>query len=113
MRARGGAGASVGERWPTRASRLACECARGTRIRCRTHSRDIVPHPQVNPAGLKYMKPHQRVNKFPKASALTLKANLWTNYARSEQASPRAHPLREAARGWHGPELFPAGSTAT
>ena len=28
------------------------------------------------------MKPHQRVNKFPKANCLTLKANLWTNYLR-------------------------------
>lgn len=30
------------------------------------------------------MQPHQRVNKFPKASALTLKANLWSNYARMQ-----------------------------
>jgi hypothetical protein len=65
-------------------------------------------HPalQVNPVGLKYMKPHQRVNKFPKASALTLKANLWSNFARSQPRSPLAHRLLEAARRWLGPDLF-------
>ena len=37
---------------------------------------------QVDPCELPLMKPHQRVNKFPKANCLTLKANLWTNYLR-------------------------------
>ena len=37
---------------------------------------------QVDPPDLRNLQPHQRVNKFPKASALTLKANLWSNFAR-------------------------------
>ena len=31
------------------------------------------------------LKPYQKVNKFPKASALTLKANLWSNFYRMQQ----------------------------
>ena len=34
---------------------------------------------------LRLLKPYQKVNKFPKASCLTLKANLWTNFFRMQE----------------------------
>lgn len=40
---------------------------------------------QVDPAELQKLEPHQRINKFPKASALTLKANLYANFARMQR----------------------------
>ena len=38
--------------------------------------------PQVDPSDLRHLKWYQKVNKFPKASALTLKSNLWSYFAR-------------------------------
>ena len=40
---------------------------------------------QIDPLSLRMLKPYQKVNKFPKASALTLKANLWSNFYRMQQ----------------------------
>jgi len=37
---------------------------------------------QVEPSDLCCFQPHQKVNKFPRASALTLKSNLWACFAR-------------------------------
>lgn len=37
---------------------------------------------QVEPSDLSWFLPHQKVNKFPRASALTLKSNLWACFAR-------------------------------
>ena len=46
---------------------------------------------QVDPPELRHLHPLQRVNKFPKASALTLKANLWANFARMQRKYGREH----------------------
>ena len=40
---------------------------------------------QVEPTDLRQLKPHQKVNKFPKASALTLKSNLYAHFARMQR----------------------------
>ena len=37
---------------------------------------------QIEPSDLCWFQPHQKVNKFPRASALTLKSNLWSCFAR-------------------------------
>ena len=37
---------------------------------------------QVEPSDLCWFQPHQKVNKFPRASALTLKSNLWSCFAK-------------------------------
>lgn len=39
---------------------------------------------QVDPLSLRLLKPYQKVNKFPKASCLTLKANLWSSFLRMQ-----------------------------
>ena len=46
---------------------------------------------QVEPTDLCKLRSHQKVNKFPRASALTLKANLWSCYARMCQKHGRQH----------------------
>ena len=46
---------------------------------------------QVEPADLEFFFPHQRVNKFPRASALTLKSNLWSCFARMLQKYGAEH----------------------
>ena len=38
----------------------------------------------MDPLSLRALKPYQKVNKFPKASCLTLKANLWTSFLRMQ-----------------------------
>ena len=40
---------------------------------------------QVDPTLLRQFRTHQKVNKFPKANALTLKSNLWSHFARMLQ----------------------------
>ena len=46
---------------------------------------------QCDTARFADLKPHQRVNKFPRASALTLKANLWTNFLRMQERFGAEH----------------------
>ena len=38
----------------------------------------------MDPLSLRLLKPYQKVNKFPKASCLTLKANLWSSFLRMQ-----------------------------
>ena len=40
---------------------------------------------QMDPSLLTRLLPHQKVNKFPRATALTLKANLWMNVKQMQQ----------------------------
>ena len=37
---------------------------------------------QIEPSELCLFQPHQKINKFPRASAITLKSNLWSCFAR-------------------------------
>jgi tubulin polyglutamylase TTLL5 len=46
---------------------------------------------QVDPEALRRLAPWQKVNKFPKASALTLKANLWTCFKQMQDRHGREH----------------------
>jgi len=46
---------------------------------------------QVDPLQLRHLKPHQKVNKFPKASSLTLKSNLWANFLRMQNRFGQNH----------------------
>jgi tubulin polyglutamylase TTLL5 len=46
---------------------------------------------QVDVAALAKLRPHQKVNKFPRASALTIKANLWTHVKAQADAHGEAH----------------------
>ena len=46
---------------------------------------------QVEPADLCQLLPHQKVNKFPKATALTLKANLWVHFKQMQAQHGAEH----------------------
>eukprot|EP00965_Chrysotila_dentata_P226660 6195544-Pleurochrysis_carterae.AAC.3 len=46
---------------------------------------------QVDPQVLRGLKAFQLVNKFPKASSLTLKSNLWSNFQRMQRKFGRQH----------------------
>ncbi|KAL1512217.1 hypothetical protein AB1Y20_005480 [Prymnesium parvum] len=54
---------------------------------------------QVDPSELRRLKPHQKVNKFPKASVLTLKSNLWVHFARMQR-------VHGAAKFGYMPQTF-------